>query len=282
MLEAYVGVSSALGAALFFSLSRILVKMGLRNGDVNQAHYTSVLLNNIILWPLACVYTLSSGHAPSPLTVVVFLLAGIFATGLGRLLTFTTLKKMSVTESTPFVSISPLFATVIAVLLIGETLTPKVLIGTTLVVAGLSLVSNLRGSTMRLSIFTGLMASFFYSIGEVLRKYGTMLTPNPPAGAAIGSLAALAFLPFYRHNTTKHITSNKFYFLSGLSTSAALVLVFVSYSLTPLVIAVPLINTAPLFTILLSFLILRDVENFRPQVVAGGLIVMTGVLFVVA
>ncbi|MCS6769127.1 MAG: DMT family transporter [Candidatus Caldarchaeum sp.] len=281
MIEHYLGISAALGAALFFSLSRILVRLGLREGYVNQAHYTSVLLNNIFLWPAAAIYTYMCGQTPSVMSLAVFLAAGIFATGLGRLLTFTTLRTMTATESTPFVSVSPLFASIIAVALLGETATPRIIVGTVLVVGGLLGVSNLKEHVFRLSILTGLMASFFYSLGEALRKYGTTLTPNPPAGAALGALAALAFLPFYRSNASNHITRNKFFFMSGISTSAALLLVFVAYALTPLVIAVPLINTSPLFTIVLSLLIARKTENFKLQVIAGCLTVMLGILLIV-
>ncbi|MCS7129527.1 MAG: DMT family transporter [Candidatus Caldarchaeum sp.] len=281
MIEHYLGISAALGAALFFSLSRILVRLGLRDGYVNQAHYTSVLLNNVCLWPVAAIYTYIYGQTPSLISLAVFLAAGIFATGLGRLLTFTTLKTMTATESTPFVSVSPLFATLIAILLLGETATPRIIVGTVLVVGGLLAVSNLKEHVFRLSILTGLTASFFYSLGEALRKYGTTLTPNPPAGAAIGSLAALAFLPFYRNHASNQITRNKFFFMSGISTSAALLLVFVAYALTPLVIAVPLINTSPLFTIVLSLLIARKTENFKLQVIAGCLTVMLGILLIV-
>ncbi|MEM4303934.1 MAG: EamA family transporter [Candidatus Caldarchaeum sp.] len=282
MLETYVGVSAALGAALLFSLSRIFVRLGLSHGYVNQAHYTSVVLNNLFLWPLAIFYTFSTQQIPSLFSVIVFLLAGLFATGLGRLLAFTTLKTMTVTESTPFISLSPLFASAIGVLFMGETPSIKIVVGTVFVVAGLLMVSKLREYIIRASILIGLTASFFYSLGEVLRKYGMTITPNPPLGAATGALAALALLLFYKNNTTIYITKNKFFFLSGFTTSAALILVFVSYTYTALTIAVPLINTSPLFTILLSLLITRHTENLSPQLIAGTLTVMAGILLIVS
>jgi hypothetical protein len=40
---------AALGAAALFSASLILVKLGLKDGYVEHAHFISVLMNNIIL-----------------------------------------------------------------------------------------------------------------------------------------------------------------------------------------------------------------------------------------
>lgn len=264
-----------------FSLSRILVKLGLSKGHVGQAHYTSVILNNLILWPTAAWYTLRTGKIPDLLTITVFLLAGVFATGLGRIFTFTTLNKMSVRVNTIHFHLTALCNND-SNNLHGEKPTLNTLVGTIIVIVGLSLVSRLSEYTKRFSVFVGLLASFFYGIGEVLRKYGTTITPNPPVGAAIGSLEALTFLPFYKANTISSFTVNKLFFMSGISTSLALLLVFVSYSLIPLVMAVPLINTAPLFTICLSLLIARRFENFSVKVIAGGLTVMVGILFIVS
>jgi drug/metabolite transporter (DMT)-like permease len=281
LLQEYIGVTAALGAAVFFSMSRILVRLGLKAGYVEQAHFISVLMNNLILWPMAAFYTYSTNTFPNPSSLMIFLTAGLFATGLGRFLTFSTLKRLTATESTPFVSISPLFASLIAVFFMGEALTINLLIGIILVTSGLLMVSKIQENAKRLAFFVGIVASFFYSVGEVLRKYGTSITPNPPIGAAIGSLAALIFIPFYKSNKTTNFRINRFFYLSGLSTSIALLLVFISYATAPLIVAVPLINTAPVFTLFLGYLIARRSEEFGLRIIVGVLMVMSGVIFIV-
>ena len=281
LLQEYIGVTAAIGAAVFFSASRILVRLGLKAGYVEQAHFISVLMNNLILWPIAIYYTYFTNTFPNSISLMIFLMAGFFATGLGRLLTFSTLYKLTATESTPFVSISPLFASMIAVFFMNETITTNLLIGIILIITGLLTVSKIQGNGKRLAFLVGIAASFFYSVGEVLRKYGTLITPNPPIGAAIGSLSALIFLPFYRTGRTNNFGMNKFFCLSGISTSIALLLVFISYATAPLVIAVPLINTAPVFTLFLGYLIAGRSEEFGLKIIAGSLMTMTGVIFIV-
>jgi drug/metabolite transporter (DMT)-like permease len=191
------------------------------------------------------------------------------------------LKRLTATESTPFVSISPLFASLIAVFFMGEALTTNLLIGIILVTSGLLMVSKIQENGKKIAFFVGIVASFFYSVGEVLRKYGTSITPNPPIGAAIGSLAALIFIPFYKSNKTANFRINRFFYLSGLSTSIALLLVFISYATAPLIVAVPLINTAPVFTLFLGYLIARRSEEFGLRIIVGVLMVMSGVIFIV-
>jgi hypothetical protein len=46
----------------------------------------------------------------------------------------------------------------------------------------------------------------------VLRKYGMVINPNPPLGAVVGSLAALALSPLYRYRTNI-FKINKYFFL---------------------------------------------------------------------
>lgn len=281
LLQEYIGVTSALAAAVFFSSSRILVRLGLKAGYVEQAHFISVLMNNLVLWPIAAFYAYATNTFPNLSSLMIFLIGGFFATGLGRFLTFSTLKRLTATESTPFVSISPLFASMIAVFFMGEAPTINLLIGIILVTSGLLIVSKLQENGKRLAFFVGIVASFFYSVGEVLRKYGTSITPNPPIGAAIGSLAALIFLPFYKSNRINNFRINRFFYLAGLSTSIALLLVFVSYATAPLIVALPLINTSPVFTLCLGYLIARYSEKLGLRIIVGILMVMTGVIFIV-
>jgi len=281
LLQEYIGVTSALAAAVFFSSSRILVRLGLKAGYVEQAHFISVLMNNLVLWPIAAFYAYATNTFPNLSSLMIFLIGGFFATGLGRFLTFSTLKRLTATESTPFVSISPLFASMIAVFFMGEAPTINLLIGIILVTSGLLIVSKLQENGKRLAFFVGIVASFFYSVGEVLRKYGTSITPNPPIGAAIGSLAALIFLPFYKSNRINNFRINRFFYLAGLSTSIALLLVFVSYATAPLIVALPLINTSPVFTLCLGYLVARHSEKLGLRIIVGILMVMTGVIFIV-
>jgi drug/metabolite transporter (DMT)-like permease len=272
---------AALGAAALFSASLLLVKLGLKDGYVEHAHFISVLMNNIILWPAAIFYSLITNAIPTLNSLTIFLIAGFLTIGLGRFLVFSTLNDLTATESTPFVSIAPLFASMIAVLFMNEKPTTNLLIGIILVTCGLLTVSRIWRNSKGLAFLVGIAASFFYGVGEVLRKYGLLITPNPPIGAAVGSLVALIFLPFYRINRNNLFGINKLFYLSGLSSSFSLLLVFVSYATAPLIIAIPLKNTSPVFTLCLGYLTNRRTEKFSLRIVVGILMVMLGVIFIV-
>jgi drug/metabolite transporter (DMT)-like permease len=280
LLQEYVGVVAALGASVLFSASRIFVRLGLKAGYVEQAHFISVLMNNLILWPLAILYTFATNISLNLSSLTIFFIAGFFTTGLGRFLTFLTLNRLTATESAPFVSISPLFTSMMAVLFMNEMMTTKLLFGTILVVSGLLLISIKLENRNWFAFLVGVTGSFFLSVGEVLRKYGMVINPNPPLGAVVGSLAALALSPLYRYRTNI-FKINKYFFWSGLSISFALLLVFVSYAMAPLVVAVPLINTSPLFTLCFGYLIARSNEELGLGITLGILIVTAGVIMIV-
>jgi len=282
MNTTYFGITAALAASLLFSTTRILIRLGLANDNTGQAHYTTIVFNNLFLWPVAVWYTLTVGDAPNSMAVLAFFVAGFFATGLGRLLAFSTLNRLTVTETTPFISTSPLFAFAVSLLLLSDRPSLKNLIGTGLVVLGLLLISGRLDSGKKISILVGLMAAFFYGVGEVLRKYGTNLTPNPPLGAALGALAALTLLPAYNVRPKLNVLRNKYFVLGGLTSSAAVLMVFVAYSLVSLYIAVPLVNSSPLMTLLISAIFLRDRENLKPYVVGGGILASAGIVLIVS
>ena len=75
------------------------------------------------------------------LTVVgIFALVGLFNFILGRYLNFLSISHLGVVRSTPVASTTPLFAAVLAVIFLGETISIGTVAGTVLVMSGVYLV----------------------------------------------------------------------------------------------------------------------------------------------
>jgi drug/metabolite transporter (DMT)-like permease len=69
-----------------------------------------------------------------------FLLAGVVNFPLGRLLNFTGVSLVGVSKASPIVGSSPLFATILAVTIGGESISLPILAGTLSIVGGLGLI----------------------------------------------------------------------------------------------------------------------------------------------
>ena len=79
------------------------------------------------------------------LTVVAFLwfaLSGLFNFALGRLFNTFSIQLAGVARATPLFSTAPLFATILAILFLGESVTPWLLLGTVTIVGGIVLITS--------------------------------------------------------------------------------------------------------------------------------------------
>ena len=73
-----------------------------------------------------------------------FLLAGSINFPLGRLLNYTGVSLAGVSKATPIVGASPMFATIMAVTLGGESVNLPILLGTACIVGGIALILSQR------------------------------------------------------------------------------------------------------------------------------------------
>ena len=73
-----------------------------------------------------------------------FLFAGVVSFALARLLNYTGVHFAGVSRATPIIGTTPLFATILAVSVGGETANAPILLGTGLIVAGLVMILTQR------------------------------------------------------------------------------------------------------------------------------------------
>lgn len=74
--------------------------------------------------------------------VAYLLIAGIIASGVAMVIYFQALKLSQASKIVPITSIYPLFTVIFSALILGENISPKVVLGALLIVVGLALVSG--------------------------------------------------------------------------------------------------------------------------------------------
>ena len=139
-----LGVVLALSAAVGFGTSAVFARIGLQHMRATTGTLVSLLVGTAITMSLA--FALHSGEifALSGVAFLWFLLSGGVNFPVGRLLNYTSVSLAGVSRSTPIVGSSPLFATVLAVTIGGETIGLQTLAGTISIVAGLALILSQR------------------------------------------------------------------------------------------------------------------------------------------
>ncbi|MEF8801008.1 MAG: DMT family transporter [Halolamina sp.] len=286
----------ALVPALLWGFSPILSKRGMAAGGSSlQASLVVVLVDSSLY--LVALAVLRGGGAFSGLTtetLVVFLLAGVFGTALGRLATFTGVDRVGASVNSAGVSARPLFATILAVLFLGEAAALSTAVGVVVLVIGLATLALAKGGDISgwepYELLFPIAAAGCFAIGNVLRRYGlTSSDVTSLEAVALNELAALVVLFGYAvaggrlgeiRNSPRETWG---YFAgSGVITAVALLSLFAAFRHPEGTVAVvdPLAATAPLFTTVFAYFLLGDLERVTRGVVLGAALVVLGVALV--
>lgn len=275
-------------AALCFSIAHIFIRRGLVGSNAMTGSFISLSMSAAILWLLLPFFApVSALWTPVSL---VFVLAGIFAPGIGRTLSYVGIEKIGVARSVPIANSSPIFASVFAVLFLAEAWVLQNIVGTLLVISGviiLSVAKPAQGEWRKLDIIYPLVGAMAFGASAIMRKAGLGYVDIPVMAAAVtagsAALFSLALLQFRGGKEAFKLTrrSAAWLFTAGLVNTAAMLSVFYALSHGKVVIVEPLVSSNPVLTLILTAIFLRDLEAINMRVIIGALLTVTGTVLVV-
>lgn len=285
----------ALLPAVLWGFSPVLSKRGMATGGSSlQAAITVVVVDTTLYGvALLALQGVDAFSSVTPEAAALFLGAGVVGTALGRLAVFTGVDRVGASINSAGISLRPLFATALAVAVLGEPVSPLVGVGILVLVAGLAALALSKGGDLggwqpRDLVFP-LAAAFFFGVGNVARAYGldafaqvTLLeaVAMNEAGALV-SLAAYGLAADRRDVFDAPRETYAFFAGSGTITAAALLSLFAALQVGRVAVVDPIAATAPLFTTVFAAVLLRDLERVTRGVVAGAVLVVAGVALVV-
>jgi drug/metabolite transporter, DME family len=275
-------------AALCFSIAHILIRRGLVESNALTGSFISLGMTAILLWLLAPFFVpLEELWRPA---VLIFFVAGVFAPGIGRTLSYTGIEKIGVARSVPIVNSSPIFASIFAVIFLSEVWLLQNIIGTLLVISGvvlLSLAKPVTGNWRKIDVIFPILGAVSFGVSTTLRKAGLGFVGIPLGAAActaaMGFVFSLALVRAQGGTKALKLTrrSAAWLFPAGFINTAATLSVFYALSLGKVVIVDPLVSSNPVFTLLLTSIFLRDLEALSARVIIGALLTVTGTILVV-
>ena len=274
----------ALGAALCFSSGQICSRLGLNHGTPTSAIsfslFTSTAVLLVVLGPLA-----SRAVAPTA-GVLLFTGAGVLSPFCTQILLFISANKVGISRASPLRNTTPLFAGIVAVLWLGETVTVAIATGTLLIIFGASLL-GMRDSEQAVPyqpiyLLLPVMAAFLGGFASPMRKHGYSLIDSVPMAVCLVQGGAFVALVLYLLATGKYrelILRREtlwWFGLSGLLNSAAVTMNMTALEMGDVVVVSPLISTTPLFTVILSTIFLRSFERVTLKVLVGAAAICLG------
>ena len=137
-----IGIILALLSAVAFSISVILIRQRLDESNSVSVALIVTITGNIILWPLALITT--NLRTVIPESIIFFIIAGILAPGMARLFYYKGMRIVGVSINSTIFATYPLYSSILAVLLLNESLALENWIGIICIMGGILFIE--RGS----------------------------------------------------------------------------------------------------------------------------------------
>ncbi len=284
------GIFYALIAGLFWGSSPVLVKRGLVGSDVSAAtlYQQATILLTLVLAAVLEGNLMAQRIAPLPLAV--FIATGIVGAYLGRTLFVKSVAQIGASRAQSLNNSSPLITVLLAALLLGETLSPAVLGGVLLIIAGVFFVTTTNAQdedsgAARTLTLTSIMATLCYGIVPVMKKFGTDLGGPPVLGALVMHATGLALLLTLGRLLKIELKWHKLPLSSLLCFVGAGVLQGIGSILTlkallyaPASVVAPIWNTQPIISFILTKVLLQGIEVVTLRDGIAAALVVMGVL----
>lgn len=272
----------ALSSAVCSAIATTLIQRGLRRSNFYAGSWINVAVGVIGLWSAVLLVVPRDGYRWS--AVPYFVVSGLVGTGAGRIFRVAAIQKVGAPVAASISNLSPLIATIMAILVLGERVTLPILAGTSVIVLGtilLSMSGKHVGFAARHLIYPFLSASCF-GLVAIVRKLG-LGHAGPLFDSAIQVTAALVVSTAFviaSGNRSALVCDRRsvVYFIGGgIAENVGVFLMIVSLGLGEVSVVTPLAGTAPLFVLLLGSVFPSGVEKLSWRIVGGAILIVLGV-----
>lgn len=283
MLAIFLG----LGGSLWFAMSMIFVNRGVLSFDYFRGLLVNLAVNAAFLW----VYVFTLGErvdlrAPANL---IFVLVGVFVPGVARFFVFKGMERLGASISACLTNATPLFATLIAIALLGEKPAVTNLLGTLFIVCGIVALSwSGKAKTWRTTdLLFPLTAALLFAARDNLVRVGLGHIASPIVGAAIAATTscitmALIYSAFEKKKPIgeKPRRGIALFASAGVMNFLSYAFAYTALSMERVSIVSPLINASSLFVLPLSALFLKGVEQLSGRKIGAVALIVGGVFLI--
>jgi drug/metabolite transporter (DMT)-like permease len=283
----------SIASGVFWGIGPIFSKVGMeRGGDANRATMIVLVVGSSGFLAVSVLRDGSSAVSAdvSPEILSVFALAGVLGTSFAWLLWFRGIDRIGASVSNIVFYTQPLFAAILAALVLDEELTVTIGAGVVFIVGGVVLLSSSSGddvdSWSAAALLFPLGAAVFAAVGNVLNRYGfRSSTIGPVEAAAINLTSALPVLVGYalvsdRRSLVRFRRSDSHFVASGIANAVGVLLLFAALSRGPVVVVSPIVGSSPLFTAVFAYFVLGEVERVTARTFVSAALTVTGVALI--
>jgi drug/metabolite transporter (DMT)-like permease len=278
----------ALGVAFCFGLNPILLKMGFGRGGSPDV---GLMVGLIVALPVyAVLLPLAGGLQMELVTVpalVGYVLGGLLGSGIGRRWQYIAIDLIGAAPASAIKNSAPVFTAVLAMIFFQEAIAPLQWLAILAIVVGVLLISWKPGRPLRswfdVGVLVAIAAAGAYGIRPLVLKFGLEAAELPLTAAIFGAIAALSYALLAGDRTGLRTIGRDPAF--PLFVGAGILQAFGFLSLNmglvggDVSVVYPVTSSAPLFTLVFTWLFLRGRETLTWRIIVGAIAVVAGVVF---
>ncbi|HVR17105.1 MAG TPA: DMT family transporter [Candidatus Limnocylindrales bacterium] len=273
--------------SLCFAIASLLAQRGYFAAAAPWGAWVTIAVNALFL--LAAHFILYSDTRLFAVDNLIFIAVGLFVPGVTRVLSFRGIRAMGSSVTSTIVNTTPMFSTVLAILILEERPAPLVVLGVALTVGGLVTVSwgGEKTSYKKSELIYPFLCALLFSMKDVAVRWGLGGGGGQPILAA-GIAALTSTIEIFL--ITRYVQGEKFilppapvarWFMgSGIFTGASFLFMYLAYSLERVSIVAPLVNSYTVFVSILTPFMARRIETVTARKLAGAALVVAGIFAV--
>lgn len=227
--------------------------------------------------------------------LVAFTIAGLLGSLVARLCYFVGIARLGASRTEPLKALLPLFAVGTAVVVLGERVTPMLLIGVFLLILGGVVVTldsrvssiTATGRQLWIDLAFPLTAALLLGIDPIFTKLGLAEGTSALMGVTIRVIAAAAGFGLYllwrtvRDERVGLIGVNRWLIAASVANTVYLLAYYAALARTPVTIVTPVLGVSTLFVVGGAAVFLQSDERVTWRLTGAAAIVVVGVVFVV-
>jgi len=220
---------------------------------------------------------------------LIFVAVGLFVPGVTRVLSFRGIRALGSSITSTIVNTTPMFSTLLAIVILGERPSALVLGGVLLTVGGLITVSwrGEKTAYSKTELVFPFLCALLFSLKDISVRWGLGGGGGQPilaAGiAAMISTIEIFLITRYAQRENFALPPSpvlRWFVWSGIFTGGSFLFMYVAFSMERVSIVAPLVNSYTVFVAILTPFMARQIESLTPRKLAGAALVVAGIFAV--
>ena len=277
----------AFASAFLFAVGVQLQNLGLKYGRSQTGALISMLGSAVLFW-LFSPWFLQLWYWGTS-AVLIFALVGLFRPFLTSNLAIAGIRHLGPTLTSILASTAPVFAAFFAIVILGETLTIPIALGTLTIVLAIGLLtrkSEAKSTWPVWALALPIGAAVLRALGHALTKLGLDIIPDPLFAGLVSYSVSLvialgsALGQRKRRPVRLHWTPGLlWFFCGGIVNGISIWSLNTALNMGEVVKIIPIVALSPVFTLLLGLFVFRR-ETLTLRIVLALFLIVPGVILV--